>query len=262
MEVGTSPMRAIIVAGGDTPDRDALDAAWPGWDRGVGLVVAADRGALAALALGMLPDLVVGDVDSLQPTEARRIADAGIPMETVLAAKDETDTELAILAALARGAADLTILGALGGPRLDHELANVALLGHPAIEGRPAAILDGRTRVRLLAAGADAETASGAASETSSGDGVAGVAEEMSLAGPIGGLVSLIPLGRDASGVTTTGLAWPLHEATLPAGPARGVSNVRTSADATVRLRRGRLLVVEVADDRPHATPQEPGGPR
>ncbi len=242
-EVGTSPMHAIIVAGGDPPDRAALDATWPGWDDACGLVVAADRGALTALALGFRPDLVVGDVDSLDPADARRIEAAGIPMETVQAAKDETDTELAIRAALARGATRITILGALGGPRLDHALANVALLGMDALAGPPAAILDGRTRVRLLAA---------------NGDQVA----ELPLPGRIGDLVSLIPLGIAATGVTTSGLAWPLDDADLPAGPARGVSNVRTAADARVRLRSGRLLVVEVADDRPHATPQHHGGPR
>ena len=236
-------MHAIIVAGGDPPDRAALDATWPGWDGGCGLVVAADRGALTALGLHLRPDLVVGDVDSLGPADARRVADAGIPMEIVRAAKDETDTELAIHAALDRGATRVTILGALGGPRLDHALANVALLGMDALAGVPAEILDGRTRVRLLAADADPGA-------------------ELALSGRIGDLVSLIPLGLAATGVTTSGLAWPLHDATLPAGPARGVSNVRTSPDARVALRRGRLLVVEVADERPHATPHHDGGPR
>ena len=233
-------MHALIIAGGDPPDRGALDAAWPGWDREVALVVAADRGALTALALGLRPDLVVGDVDSLDASEVRRIAEAGIPMQTVRAAKDETDTELAIVAALSRGASGITILGALGGPRLDHALANVALLGLPALAGRPAAILDGRTRVRLLSAD----------------DADGGHDVVLSLPGRVGDLVSLIPLGVDALGITTRGLAWPLRDAVLPAGPARGVSNVRTAPDAEVCLRRGRLLVVEVADDRPHAVPR------
>jgi thiamine pyrophosphokinase len=235
-------MRAIVVAGGDTPDRAALDAAWPGWDRDRGLVVAADRGAIAARELGLRPDLVVGDVDSLDPDEARRITRAGIPLETVHAEKDETDTELAIHRALARGADTIVIVGALGGPRIDHALANIALLGMPALDGRSAVILDGSTRIRLLAAD--------------------GTDHELSLDGRVGDLVSLVPLGATAEGVTTEGLAWSLRDADLPFGPARGVSNVRVSSDARVRLRRGRLLVVEVVDGHPHAVPHDQGGPR
>ena len=234
-------MRAIVVAGGDPPDRAALDAAWPGWDRPCDLVVAADRGALAALALGLRPDVVVGDVDSLGADEARRLAGAGIPFERVPAEKDETDTELAILVALRRGATAIAILGALGGPRLDHALANVALLGHGALRGCATEILDGRTRVRLLSA----EDDGGAA---------------LSLAGRTGDTVSLIPVGRDVEEVTTHGLAYPLAGATLPAGPARGVSNVRTAPDARVAGGRGRLLVVEIADGPGRTGPAPAGG--
>jgi thiamine pyrophosphokinase len=234
-------MRAIIVAGGDAPERAALDSAWPGWDLPCDLVVAADRGAISALALGLRPDLVVGDEDSLDEDEVSWIAAAGIPLETVAAEKDETDTELAILAAVARGATRLAILGALGGPRIDHALANIALLGLPALGGRPVEILDDRTRLRLLA---------------SDGAGDAGLA----LPGRVGDLVSLIHLGMDATGVTTSGLAYALSDATLPAGPARGVSNVRVAPEAGVRLGRGRLLVVEVVYGGTHARPLSSGG--
>jgi thiamine pyrophosphokinase len=236
-------MRAIVVAGGDPPERAALDAAWPGWDRPCDLVVAADRGALAAVALGLRPDVVVGDIDSLGPAEADRLARAGIPFERVPAEKDETDTELALLVALRRGASDVVILGALGGPRLDHALANVALLDHPALAGTSAAILDARTRIRLLSAAG----------------GTAGPAS-LALPGPVGGIVSLIPVGEAADAVTTDGLAYALSGATLPAGPARGVSNVRTAPVARVTLGSGRLLVIEIADGTGPTGPSGSGG--
>jgi thiamine pyrophosphokinase len=228
-------MRAIVVAGGDAPDRAALDVAWPGWDRPCDLVVAADRGALTAIALGLRPDIVVGDVDSLPAADAERLAAAGVPFARVPAEKDETDTELAILVAVERGADALSILGALGGPRVDHALANVALLAHPALAGRGAVILDGRSRIRLLAAGGEAPAA-------------------LALPGRIGDTVSLIPVGGPARGVVTRGLAYPLDGADLPAGPARGVSNARTATDASVGIRGGLLLVVEIADG-----PRDPG---
>ncbi len=214
------------------PARAALDAGWPGWAVGVDLVIAADGGARKAGRAGFVPDLVVGDGDSLGESGLAEIRAAGIALEAADTAKDESDLELAVLAAIARGAGQVTILGALGGPRFDHALANAWLLAHPALEGRAALLLDARTRIRLLAA----QAADGAAP--------AGPAEAI-LSGRAGDLVSLFPFGADAVGVTTGGLAFPLRDEPLAAGPARGLSNVRTGTEARVSLRSGCLLIVE-----------------
>ena len=234
-------MRAIIVADGDRPTRVALDATWPGWDAGVGLVVAADGGAAAARALGLTVDVLVGDADSIAPAESERLAAAGVAVEAALVDKDETDTELALLAALRRGATEITVLGAFGGGRLDHALANIALLAHPSLAARSIELLDGRTRVRLLVA-----------------PGPDGGAATLALDGRVGDLVSLLPVDGDVEGVTTSGLRYPLVDEPLPLGPARGVSNVRLAAAARVTLRRGRLLVVESTASPPRAL--DPGG--
>jgi thiamine pyrophosphokinase len=220
-------MRALIVADGDAPDRAALDAAWPGWSDGIGLVVAADGGAAGALAIGLRPDLVVGDADSVDPALLARLRAEGVAIETSPADKDETDTELALTSALRRGATDVVLVGALGGPRLDHALANVWLLAHPGLAGRRAAILEPSIRLRVLRAPA--------------GDGGPVTA---SLDGPIGSVVSLIAMA-DVAGVTTAGLRFALHDEPLPAGPARGISNVRVEPTASVSVRRGLLLVLE-----------------
>ena len=143
-------------------------------------------------------------------------------------AKDESDTELAILVALERGADEIVILGALGGARIDHALANVGLLAHPLLAGRRAALLDAGARVSFLRAPAPDGSPVG-----------------RDLPGRIGGLVSLLPLGDGVEGVTTSGLQYPLTDEPLPAGPARGLSNVRQEAAATVTVRRGMLLIVE-----------------
>ena len=246
----SAPLHALVVGDGDMPARAALDAAWPGWDEAVALVVAADGGAARALQLGCQPDLVVGDGDSLGEDGLARLRSAGIALELAPAAKDESDTELALVAAVRRGATRLTLLGALGGPRLDHALANVWLLAHPALAGREAVILDGRTRIRLLTAqgypGARAaDTLTAAVAGTESPD----IPAEATLAGRPGDLVTLLPFGADALGVTTVGLAYPLRDEPLPAGPARGLSNVRTGPEARVSLRSGRLLVIETHSD-------------
>jgi len=221
-------MHALIIADGDPPDRAALDAAWPGWDDDLALVVAADGGARACPALGLVPDLVVGDGDSLGAAELEALEAVGVAVERADVDKDETDTELAILAAVRRGATRLTVVGAFGGLRLDHELANLALLALPALEGLEACLLDARARVRLVRA-----------------PGVDGAPVELALPGPVGGLVSLVASSEVVEGVTTHGLRYPLADDPLPAGPARGLSNVRLADDARIVIRRGRLLVIE-----------------
>jgi thiamine pyrophosphokinase len=222
----------ILVGDGDVPARSTLDLAWPGWADGADLVIAADGGALKARRAGLVPELVVGDGDSLGAVGLAEIRAAGIELELAPAAKDESDLELAVLAAVARGAERLTMLGAMGGARFDHALANAWLLAHPALDGRPAALLDGGSRVRLLSADAD--------------PGVPGAGRtELVLRGSPGDLVSLLPFGGDAVGVTTRGLAYPLLDEPLRAGPARGLSNVRLGLEARVSLRSGRLLIVE-----------------
>jgi thiamine pyrophosphokinase len=220
--------RAIVVADGDGPDRAALDATWPGWSGATDLVIAADGGARTAERLGLSIDLVVGDGDSLGPEDLARLRGAGVAVRTASVDKDETDTELALLEAVARGAPEITIVGALGGARVDHELANLALLAHPAVGSAAVAILDPRGRISLVVAPAED-----------------GTAVTRPLSGPVGAVVSLVPFGGDVAGVTTAGLRYELRDEALPFGPARGLSNVRTSADASVTVRRGRLLVVE-----------------
>ena len=223
---------ALVVADGDVPGRAVLDAAWPGWADDVGLVIAADGGWDKAAAIGLVPDLLVGDADSLPEERFAQLAASGVPVERSPVAKDESDTELAILAALRRGATHVTVLGALGGKRFDHALANVGLLGLPGPGDAEVELLDGCTRVRLLRAPA-------------AGGGPA----TLSLSGEIGDLVSLLPRGVPAVGITTEGLLYPLRDETLPPGPARGLSNVRVAAEASVSFRRGSLLVIETRPD-------------
>lgn len=224
----TVPAHAVVLADGAAPTRAGLDAAWPGWDAGIDHVVAADGGARLAGTLGFAIDVWVGDGDSLGPAGVEELRSRGIRVELAPADKDETDAELGLLAAAWSGAREVTILGALGGSRFDHAIANVQLLAHPAALGRDVRLLDDGSRVRLLSAppAGDAEVT-------------------LDLQGRVGDVVSLIPL-VDVEGVTTAGLRYPLDGEWLLVGPARGISNVRDGREAEVRIRSGRLLVVEV----------------
>jgi thiamine pyrophosphokinase len=218
-----------VVADGDVPSRAALDLAWPGWDAGVVLVIAADGGLARARAVGLEPALLVGDLDSL-PAAAVPGPDEELEVMRAPVDKDESDTELALLEAVHRRATRVTVLGALGGPRLDHALANLWLLAHPALAGTEVVLLDIGARVGLLTA-----------------PGPEGAAVRRELPGLVGATISLLPVGGDALGITTHGLRYPLRDEPLRTGPARGLSNVRITDGAAVTLREGRLLVVETA---------------
>lgn len=219
---------ALVIADGDVPARAELDAAWPGWADGVEAVIAADGGYARAAALGVEPALLVGDLDSLASDLVEAAAASGVSVRRFPADKDESDAELALLEAVSAGATRVTVLGAFGGPRLDHALANVWLLAHERFASIDLVLLDARTRVRLLTA-----------------PGPDGAPVTQPLPGRLGAVVSLLPFAGDAEGVTTHGLQYPLRSEPLRSGPARGLSNVRTAEDAAVTLRDGRLLVVE-----------------
>jgi thiamine pyrophosphokinase len=223
-----SPMRAVVLADGASTTREALEAAWPGWSDGVSLVVAADGGARLSLPLGLTIDRWVGDADSIDPVALEGLRGRGVTIQLVDRDKDASDTELAILDALGAGATDVTIVGALGGPRLDHALANIGLLSLPALGTVSSRLLDPAARVSLIRA-----------------PGVDGEPVRAELRGRTGDIVSLLAAGGDVAGVTTEQLRYPLRDEPLPAGPARGLSNVRLAPVAAVTVRRGHLLVVE-----------------
>ena len=224
---GRAGGHALVLGDGEAPTRADLDAAWPGWDADVGLVVAADGGARLGPALGLRIDAWVGDGDSLPVAAIEALRADGVAVDLVPPAKDESDLELALARAARPGIDRITVVGALRGPRLDHELANVFLLAHPmlAAQGIDAALVDPRARVTLLDASHSPR--------------------QRRFVGRTGDLVSLFPLDGTVAGVTTSGLGYPLRDEPLAVGPARGLSNARTADEATVALRSGRLLVVE-----------------
>jgi len=233
-------VRTFLVAGSPVGLPPLGLAPWPD-DR----VIAVDLGTRQALSWGWPVHLVMGDLDSLPHEDAMRLAAEGMPMIIAPAAKDETDLELGLAQALAEGAQEIFICAALGG-RTDHLLANILLLTRPDLAGRRITIVDGRQTVLVLH-GDDAGDDTAHARDATHGE--IGPSVCAALSGQPGDLLSLLPVGGDAVGVTTEGLLYPLHNERLLLGRARGVSNEFVSAAARVWVRQGSLLIVHTRCD-------------
>lgn len=203
-------MKAVVVAHGEVDPADAAHL------RGADLIVAADGGTAHLERWGVAPHVVVGDLDSLSAEGRARLA--GLSVERHPAAKEKSDTELAVDRAAAAGADEIVLLGALGGPRADHALANTLLL---ACDAR-LRIVRGPLAMRVVRGGARVVI------DRSAGE-----------------IVTLLAVGGDASGVTTEGLRYPLRSDTLRLGSSRGVSNEVASRPAAVSVGSGALLVIE-----------------
>jgi len=191
-------------------------------------LIAADGGANALHRAAILPDVLVGDLDSLA-AEALTWAEAyGCEVRRAPREKDETDLELALLLAIERGAQAIDVLGALGG-RLDHTLANVAMLSMHELAGRRTRLLDGEQELLVVRGG-----------------------ECLRVEGQAGDTVSLLPLSGVATGISIEGFYYPLEQGTLRADRARGVSNVLLHPPGSVRLAEGLLLVIHHFDGGEH----------
>ena|SRR5207245_4891061 len=208
-------MHSIIFAGGTLARGSAVLGALREYD----LVIAADSGAATALDMGIVPEFVVGDFDSLPPRVETELRRRGSQFITAPAEKNETDTELAIQFALEKTATHITLLGALGGQRFEHSLANILLLA--SFETIPIQLVDGDSRGWLIR-----------------GPGTT------QITGQPGDFCSLFPLTAQANGVRTENLYYPLRGESLFFGKPRGISNVLLTTQASVEIADGLLFVV------------------
>ena len=182
------------------------------------LVIAADSGAEHAPALGLTVDVLVGDMDSVDPTLLADLETAGCRIERHPVDKDETDLELALGAAIRLGATSVTVITSAGG-RPDHVMANALT----ASADRWADLL---IDLRIDSSRAWV------------------VHDRLDLDLPVGTTVSLLAVGGPASGVTTTGLRWQLVDADLTPGVGLGMSNEVGGSQASIRVASGTLLVI------------------
>jgi thiamine pyrophosphokinase len=206
--------QALIFIGGYSPSpsvRDQLPEP--------ALVIAADSGWAHATAMGFQPDVLIGDMDSIQPEHLVEAHASDAEIIEHPADKDFTDTELALQLARKFEYRHIHLVSG-GGNRFDHLIAMVHSLVKHADDATMSAHV-GDNYIHIV---------------------TPREATQLELA--VGSTVSLIPLGGNAKGVKTSGLQWELKRDTLHSFASRGVSNIATSSEVCISLRTGALAVI------------------
>jgi thiamine pyrophosphokinase len=206
--------RIVIFANGEIPNLEKVRALMRADD----FILCADGGTHHALALGLMPQLVIGDMDSVAAEEFQRIKESGAAIELFPRDKNETDLELALQTASKKNPDEILVIGALGG-RLDQTLGNLALLSNAQLSSVDAKLDDGLEEIFFCR-------------------------EQVQVEGRSGEIVSLIPWQGKVEGIETENLKWPLRDETLYPEKTRGISNEMSAGVARVKIKSGVLLVV------------------
>lgn len=223
-------MRHAVVLSGTILDDSAVTT----WLAGADRLICADGGARHLRRMNLIPDLLIGDMDSISAEDKDWLASHHVPVQQFPAVKDETDAELAIRSAMTglpepHGSHELLVAGAFGS-RPDHVLANQLLVASLASEGWRFTLTDGRSWLFTL----------------SGGQSLALQAKDFP-AIPLA--VSAIPVTPETTGLTYQGLAYPLKDARLSLGSTLGVSNLICKFPVKISLESGILLVIITPTD-------------
>jgi len=180
--------------------------------------IAVDGGLRFIRNLYKTPGMLIGDLDSVSSAEVTGAEVQGVEIRRYKVDKDETDLELALLAAVEKGFDEILVIAALGG-RLDQTLGNLNLLTLPLLEGIKVTIEDGSEEVFLIR-------------------------DRAEINGNPGDVVSLIAIQGEVKGVETRDLKYPLKHETLFQEKGRGISNVMLTDRAGVSIESGLLLCI------------------
>ena len=211
------PMKKIVILSGGTIDnpefirKKLVEIDYP-------IIICADGATRHLRSLGIVPSVIIGDMDSVDERDLEEYGAKGSTILTYPSAKDETDTELALHYALDLNPEEIWIFGALGG-RIDHTLANLSLLVTATKRGVSAKIIDEACEIFM-------------------------VVERVTLEGEGGQTVSLLPVSSRVTGVTLDGFEYPLHNAVMEIGKPYGISNTLLGERGTISIATGHLLVI------------------
>ena len=207
-----SAQRAVIFANGELKDPEFVLSTIREDD----YIVAVDGGLKHVFLLGLIPHILIGDLDSVLNENLVRLEKEDCDIIRFQPEKDETDLELAIQLVINKGFHNICVVSALGG-RLDHSLGNLLMLTRPDLAEFNVRLEDGEIEAFLI---------------RSRGQ----------IKGKPGDVVSLLPITQSVKGVCTQGLLYPLREETLLRMQTRGISNEMLGDEAEVQITDGQLL--------------------
>ena len=207
----TDTTTAAVFAGGMLSDTVIIEAST--------LVIAADSGYDNARARGIDVDILVGDMDSISVDGLAEAEALGVTVRRFSTDKDATDLEIAIETAVHLGATNITVYAGEGGS-----------FGH--LLGVTLGLTDDRWNSALIIWKIGGATVYRSLPSS-----------PITINTTVGAVVTVLPIG-DATGVTATGLQWPLEGSNLPRGTTRGLSNIATGPTVSVSLDAGALLVI------------------
>lgn len=188
-------------------------------------IIAVDKGLEALYKLKIVPNHIVGDLDSVDAKILEDYANnPNIEIHKYVPEKDYTDTDIALNLAIQLHSSSITIIGAIG-TRIDHTLANIHILTSALESNIPCQIINVNNKIYLIDKQITLEK-----SKT------------------YGKYISLIPLTSSVQGLTLNGFKYPLEDYTLTIGKSLGISNEIIQDYATIDLKDGILIVIESKD--------------
>lgn len=209
-------MKVVIVANGEIKNINFLKYVIKNSDH----IICADGAAKYLMDLNICPNLLVGDLDSIDEKTLEWAEKNNIEIQRFPVKKDMTDTELAVESALKQNPDKITIIGAIGS-RLDHSLGNIMLLYKIHKLGIDAAVVNEINHITI-------------------------VSDVLKMKCRVGETISIIPIGGDARGVTLEGLEYSLTDHNIKMGSSLGISNKSVSEEIIISVKDGILLVVKI----------------
>lgn len=211
-------MRAWIISNGVIENHEFYQCQMKQTD----LIICADGGMRHAQRIGVVPHVLIGDLDSIQQKNLGELSAHPVRIIQYSTDKDQTDTQLAVEYALKKGCTEIIMIGSLGG-RFDHAFANVSLLKKILDQGCKGKILSEKNEIHLID-------------------------KYIKIQGRKGATISLLPMSEKVEGVSTKGLYYALNEAQMVLGMPNGISNVFLENEAEILIRKGLLLVIKSED--------------